>query len=165
MINTLIFKHNNLKIIYCFKDSIKIKVKIQKILHFLLFNMRNINKKLSIYGDGKNIRDWLHVDDHCEAIFKVLINGRSGEIYNVGGGQELSNLEITELILERMGADSSSIEFVIDRKGHDFRYSVDWSKIRGELGYYPKIDFKSGIQQTIEWYKNNESWWKPLKVK
>lgn len=120
------------------------------------------NKKVSLYGDGKNIRDWLHVYDHCDAIYQVLLNGDSGEIYNIGGGMELSNLELTHIIFAIMKIDSSQIEFVEDRKGHDFRYSVDWKKIRDNIGYSPKVDFKSGIIDTIDWYRKNESWWKPL---
>jgi dTDP-glucose 4,6-dehydratase len=92
-----------------------------------------------------------------------LQNGKSGEIYNIGGGRELNNLEITKLILEAMDSDESSIEYIEDRKGHDFRYSVDWSKINHELGYKPQVSFEDGLRETIEWYKNNEAWWKPLK--
>lgn len=120
-------------------------------------------KKIPIYGNGSNIRDWLHVDDHCDALYEVLLKGISGETYNIGGGTELSNLEITQLILEIMGADESVIQYVDDRKGHDFRYSVDWSKIRNSLNYTPKVEFYSGLLSTIEWYKKNENWWKPLK--
>jgi dTDP-glucose 4,6-dehydratase len=110
-----------------------------------------------------NVRDWLHVDDHCRGVSKVLQNGKSGEIYNIGGGRELHNLEITKLILEEMGFDESSIEYVEDRKGHDLRYSVDWSKIRGELGYLPQVKFEDGLRDTIKWYRDNIEWWKPLK--
>jgi dTDP-glucose 4,6-dehydratase len=120
-------------------------------------------KKVPVYGTGENVRDWLHVDDHCRGIFSVLINGRSGEVYNIGGGRELTNNEITSLILEAMGADESSIEYVEDRKGHDLRYSVDWTKINGELGYEPQVKFEDGLRETIQWYRDNETWWKPLK--
>jgi dTDP-glucose 4,6-dehydratase len=120
-------------------------------------------KKVPVYGNGKNVRDWLHVDDHCRGIYSVLMNGKSGEVYNIGGGRELTNNEITSLILEAMGADESSIEFVEDRKGHDLRYSVDWTKINRELGYEPKVKFEDGLRETIAWYRNNEAWWKPLK--
>ena len=115
------------------------------------------------YGTGMNVRDWLHVDDHCRGIYSVLMNGRSGEVYNIGGGRELSNNEITSLILEAMGADKSSIEFVDDRKGHDLRYSLDWTKINQELGYEPNVKFEDGLKDTIQWYRENEEWWKPLK--
>jgi dTDP-glucose 4,6-dehydratase len=120
-------------------------------------------KKVPVYGTGENVRDWLHVDDHCRGIYSVLMNGRSGEVYNIGGGRELTNNEITSTILEAMGADESSIEYVEDRKGHDLRYSVDWTKIKGELGYEPQVKFEDGLSETIQWYRDNEAWWKPLK--
>jgi dTDP-glucose 4,6-dehydratase len=120
-------------------------------------------KKVPVYGNGENIRDWLHVDDHCRGIYSVLTNGDSGEVYNIGGGSELTNNEITSLILEAMGADESSIEYVEDRKGHDLRYSVDWTKINRELGYEPQVNFENGLRETIQWYRDNEAWWKPLK--
>ena len=91
------------------------------------------------------------------------MNGKSGEVYNIGGGRELNNLEITKLILDAMGASESLIEYVEDRKGHDFRYSVDWSKIKRELGYEPNVKFEDGLKETIEWYRNNREWWEPLK--
>ena len=120
-------------------------------------------KNIPVYGRGNNIRDWLHVDDHCQGIYKVLMGGRSGEIYNIGGGHELSNLEISYLILSAMGADHSRIEFVEDRKGHDFRYSVNWTKIQNELNYEPNIGFEDGLRNTINWYLANANWWQPLK--
>lgn len=119
-------------------------------------------KKLPLYGNGANIRDWLHVDDHCQGIHKVLFSESLGGIFNIGGGEELSNLEITKLILQEMGQDESLIDFVDDRLGHDFRYSVDCRKIEQELGYKPKIDFLTGLRNTIKWYVENPSWWKPL---
>lgn len=134
----------------------------EKLIPLFITNLLE-GKKVPVYGNGKNVRDWLHVDDHCRGIFKVLQNGKSGEIYNIGGGRELNNLEITKLILEAMDSDESSIEYIEDRKGHDFRYSVDWSKINHELGYKPQVSFEDGLRETIEWYKNNEAWWKPLK--
>lgn len=120
-------------------------------------------KKLPLYGDGRNVRDWLHVDDHCLAIHKVMFNGRSGEAYNIGGGRELSNREITNLVIDLMGGSQSSIEHVPDRKGHDFRYSVNWSKINVELGYEPQVSFEDGLRSTITWYLNNEPWWRSAK--
>ena len=134
----------------------------EKLIPLFITNLLE-GKKVPVYGDGKNVRDWLHVDDHCRGIYQVLMNGKSGEVYNIGGGRELTNLEITKLILEAMGKDESSIEYVEDRKGHDFRYSVDWSKIRNELGYEPQIKFEDGLRETIQWYRDNEAWWKPLK--
>jgi dTDP-glucose 4,6-dehydratase len=137
----------------------------EKLIPLFITNLI-VGKKVPVYGDGKNVRDWLHVDDHCQGIFKVLHNGKAGEVYNIGGGQELSNIEITDLILKLMGAQSSSVEYVEDRKGHDFRYSVNCEKAKRELGHEPKIDFKTGLSETISWYKNNEQWWRPLvKVK
>ncbi|NQU83671.1 MAG: dTDP-glucose 4,6-dehydratase [Parcubacteria group bacterium] len=120
-------------------------------------------KKVPLYGDGSNIRDWLHVKDHCEAIDLVLHRGRIGETYCIGGGQELSNLELTKRILSSMGRGEEMIECVSDRKGHDWRYAIDHSKIREEFGWDPKYSFDSGLAETINWYKNNESWWKKLK--
>jgi dTDP-glucose 4,6-dehydratase len=134
----------------------------EKLIPLFITNLIE-GKKVPVYGTGKNIRDWLHVDDHCRGINSVLQNGRSGEIYNIGGGRELTNNEITSLILEVMGADSSSMEYVEDRKGHDLRYSVDWTKINRELGYEPQVKFEYGLRETIQWYRDNEAWWKPLK--
>jgi dTDP-glucose 4,6-dehydratase len=134
----------------------------EKLIPLFITNLIE-GKKVPIYGTGKNVRDWLHVDDHCRGIYEVLINGRSGEVYNIGGGRELTNNEITRLILDAMGADESSIEYVADRKGHDLRYSVDWKKINHELGYEPQVKFEDGLRETIQWYRDNEAWWKPLK--
>ena len=134
----------------------------EKLIPLFVTNLLE-GKKVPVYGNGKNVRDWLHVDDHCRGIHKVLMNGRAGEVYNIGGGRELNNLEITHLILEAMGKDESSIEYVEDRKGHDLRYSVDWIKINRELGYEPQVKFEDGLRDTIQWYRDNESWWKPLK--
>ena len=134
----------------------------EKLIPLFITNLLE-GKKVPVYGKGKNVRDWLHVDDHCRGIFKVLMNGRSGQVYNIGGGRELTNIEITNLLLEAMGADESSIEYVEDRKGHDLRYSVDWTKINKELEYEPQVNFEVGIRDTIQWYRDNEAWWKPLK--
>jgi dTDP-glucose 4,6-dehydratase len=134
----------------------------EKLIPLFITNLIE-GEKVPVYGTGKNVRDWLHVDDHCQGIYSVLMNGRSGEIYNIGGGRELTNNEITSLILEAMGADESSIEYVEDRKGHDFRYSLDWTKINRELGYEPQVKFEEGLRETIQWYRDNEAWWKPLK--
>jgi dTDP-glucose 4,6-dehydratase len=134
----------------------------EKLIPLFITNLIE-GKKVPVYGNGKNVRDWLHVDDHCRGIYSVLMDGKSGEVYNIGGGRELTNLEITDLILKEMGADNSAIEYVEDRKGHDLRYSVDWAKINRELGYEPQVKFEDGLRQTIEWYRNNEAWWKPLK--
>jgi dTDP-glucose 4,6-dehydratase len=121
------------------------------------------NKKIPLYGNGQNYREWLHVEDHCRAILKVLTNGKSGEIYNIGGGTELSNKDLTMKILNLMNKDESCIEYVDDRPGHDFRYSVNSRKILDQLGFTPKINFENGILDTINWYLNNENWWRSLK--
>jgi len=134
----------------------------EKLIPLFITNLLE-GKKVPVYGNGKNVRDWLHVDDHCRGIHAALMNGRAGEVYNIGGGRELTNLEITSLILEAMGADESSIQYVEDRKGHDLRYSVDWTKINRELGYEPQVSFEDGLKETIEWYRNNRAWWEPLK--
>ena len=134
----------------------------EKLIPLFITNLLE-GKKVPVYGTGKNVRDWLHVDDHCRGIFKVLVNGKAGQVYNIGGGRELTNIDITNLLLEAMGADESSIEFVEDRKGHDLRYSVDWKKINSELGYEPQVIFEDGLKDTIQWYRDNQAWWKPLK--
>jgi len=134
----------------------------EKLIPLFITNLIE-GKKVPVYGTGSNVRDWLHVDDHCRGIYAALMNGRSGEVYNIGGGRELTNNEITTLILDAMGADKSSIEYVEDRKGHDLRYSVDWTKINRELGYEPQVKFEDGLKETIQWYRDNEAWWKPLK--
>ena len=134
----------------------------EKLIPLFITNLLE-GKKVPVYGTGENVRDWLHVDDHCRGIYSVLMNGRSGEVYNIGGGRELTNNEITTLILDAMDADESSIEYVEDRKGHDLRYSVDWAKIKRELGYEPQVMFEDGLRETIQWYRDNEAWWKPLK--
>jgi dTDP-glucose 4,6-dehydratase len=117
-----------------------------------------------LYGDGLNIRDWLHVDDHCHALALVLDRGRAGEVYNIGGGVEMTNRELTERLLAECGRDWSSVTPVEDRKGHDRRYSLDDTKLRDELGYAPRVDFESGIAETVSWYRDNEPWWRPLKA-
>jgi dTDP-glucose 4,6-dehydratase len=119
--------------------------------------------KVPLYGDGLNVRDWLFVDDHCRGILRVLEGGRPGEIYNIGGGTEMTNFEITHYLLELCGADASMIEPVEDRLGHDRRYSVDWTKISEELGYRPEVDIAEGLARTVKWYRENEAWWRPIK--
>lgn len=112
------------------------------------------DKKVPIYGDGKNVRDWLYVSDHCKGIYKVLLSGTPGEIYNIGGGVEMTNIEITNLLIDLLGKDISLIEYVNDRPGHDFRYSVNWNKI-SKLGYTPSNDFMVNLMQTINWYHSS----------
>jgi dTDP-glucose 4,6-dehydratase len=119
--------------------------------------------KVPLYGDGLNIRDWLHVEDHCRGIAAVIENGQPGEIYNIGGGTELTNLEITRMILELCNKDERFINPVADRLGHDRRYSVDWSKSKRDLGYSPIHTLSDSLPEIIDWYRQNESWWRPLK--
>jgi len=119
------------------------------------------NKPLPLYGDGKNIRDWIYVMDNCEAINLILHKGRTGEIYNVAGGDEKTNLEVTHLILEELNKPDTLIKFVEDRPGHDKRYSLDCTKVR-KLGWKPKTKFEDGLKKTVQWYKDNVWWWKPL---
>ena len=116
-----------------------------------------------LYGEGRNIRDWLHVDDHCRGIHLVLAGGRPGEVYNIGGGTELTNKELTGRLLEATGTGWDRVEKVTDRLGHDLRYSVDISKIRRELGYEPQVAFDQGLADTVEWYRTRRDWWEPLK--
>ena len=117
---------------------------------------------LPVYGDGKQIRDWLHVEDHCAGIEFVLREGAPGEAYNVGGGNERENIQITQRILELTGADPSLVRHVTDRQGHDRRYSLDSSKLEG-LGWKPERDFEDGLAETVEWYRANRAWWEPIK--
>jgi dTDP-glucose 4,6-dehydratase len=119
--------------------------------------------RVPLYGDGMNIRDWLHVDDHCRAIAMVLSGGRSGEVYNISGGVALTNRELTERLLAACERDWSSVEMVEDRKGHDRRYAVDDTKLRDELGYEPRVSFEEGLASTVTWYRENEEWWRALK--
>jgi dTDP-glucose 4,6-dehydratase len=121
--------------------------------------------KVPLYGDGQNIRDWLFVDDHCRGILAVLEGGRPGDIYNIGGGTELTNEELTTRLLDLCGYSDSMIEQTTDRLGHDRRYSVDWSKIKNDLGYEPQMSFDEGLAYTVKWYHDNEAWWRPLKVR
>lgn len=123
-------------------------------------------KKVPVYGDGLNVRDWLYVQDHCRAIEKVLSEGVVGETYVVGGLQDgVSNLEVVKMILNLMNQSEDMLEFVKDRAGHDRRYAVDWSKINKELGWSPTVTLEEGLQKTVTWYQEHESWWKPLKEK
>jgi dTDP-glucose 4,6-dehydratase len=134
----------------------------EKVIPLFITNLMD-GKKVPLYGDGLNIRDWLHVDDHCRGIYMVLTNGRSGETYNIGGGTELTNKELTGLLLDASGSTWEMVERVEDRKGHDLRYSVDISKIASELGYEPEVNFEIGLAETVGWYKSNRTWWEPLK--
>lgn len=134
----------------------------EKLIPLFITNLLE-NKKVPVYGNGMNVRDWLHVDDHCRGIHSALLGGEAGEVYNIGGGQELRNLDIAQMILQEMGGNVTSIVHVEDRKGHDLRYSVDWRKIKNDLGYEPQIKFEDGLRDTIQWYRNNRAWWEPIK--
>jgi dTDP-glucose 4,6-dehydratase len=117
---------------------------------------------LPLYGDGMNVRDWLHVDDHCRAVDMLLTAGAAGETYNIGGGNELPNVELTRRILALLGKPESLIRRVTDRPGHDRRYSLDCSKLKA-LGWAPAVPFEEGLARTVEWYRQNEGWWRPIK--
>ncbi|WP_394360656.1 dTDP-glucose 4,6-dehydratase [Amycolatopsis sp. SB7-3] len=134
----------------------------EKVIPLFVTNLLD-GKKVPLYGDGLNVRDWLHVDDHCHGIQLVADGGRPGEVYNIGGGTELTNRELTERLLTAVGADWESVEPVEDRKGHDRRYSVDITKISTKLGYAPRQSFEDGLAETVAWYSGNRSWWEPLK--
>ena len=133
----------------------------EKVIPLFITNLIQ-DKKVPLYGQGLNVRDWLHVTDHCRGIHLVLTKGRPGDVFNIGGGRELSNLELTRVILQEMGASEEKIEKVADRLGHDFRYSLNIGKIEKELGYKPEVRFEEGISKTIEWYKSHKEWWGPL---
>ena len=134
----------------------------EKLIPLFVTNLME-EKKVPLYGDGQNMRDWLYVEDHCEAIDKIIHSGKIGETYCVGGNAEKNNREITHELLKLMDKNESCIEFVKDRLGHDKRYAIDFSKIKNELGWVPRVSFKKGLQKTLDWYKNNKSWWKNIK--
>ena len=135
----------------------------EKVIPLFVTNLLD-GDSVPLYGDGLNIRDWLHVDDHCRGIQLVVEGGRPGEIYNIGGGVEMTNRELTAQLLAATGRDwDTSVTYVEDRKGHDRRYSLSDDKIRDELGYAPRIAFADGLAETVQWYRDNESWWRPLK--
>jgi len=136
----------------------------EKVIPLFVTNLLD-GGRVPLYGDGLNVRDWLHVEDHCRGIALVLAGGRAGEVYNIGGGTELTNRELTELLLKACGADWSSVDQVTDRKGHDRRYSVDIAKISGELGYRPQVRFEDGLADAVAWYRDNRGWWEPLKAR
>ncbi len=135
----------------------------EKVIPLFVTNLLE-GRPVPLYGDGAHVRDWLHIDDHVQGIELVRTRGRAGEVYNIGGGTELSNKELTGLLLEACGADwDADVTYVEDRKGHDRRYSVDCTKIREELGYEPGKDFRRGLAETVRWYRENSAWWEPLK--
>jgi dTDP-glucose 4,6-dehydratase len=133
----------------------------EKLIPLMIINALK-DKELPVYGDGLNIRDWLHVEDHCQAIDLVLHKGRNGEVYNVGGNNERTNIEIVQTILKALNKPESLMKFVKDRLGHDRRYAIDATKLRTELGWSPKYNFETGIEQTINWYLTNQEWWENI---
>ena len=136
----------------------------EKVIPLFVTNLLE-DRRVPLYGDGENVRDWLHVDDHCRGIALVAEKGRPGEIYNIGGGTELSNRELTGRLLAATGHDWSMVEPVADRLGHDRRYSVSIDKIVAELGYAPSVSIGDGIAETVSWYRDNRGWWEPLKAR
>ncbi|REE99048.1 dTDP-glucose 4,6-dehydratase [Thermomonospora umbrina] len=134
---------------------------IEKLIPLFVTNLLS-GRTVPLYGDGRHRREWIHVDDHCRGIHLVLAKGEPGGVYNIGGGTELSNREMTERLLELCGADWSMVRHVTDRKGHDVRYSLDDGRIRKELGYEPVRSLDEGLREIVEWYRDNPGWWKPL---
>lgn len=128
----------------------------------LMISRALADESLPVYGDGKNVRDWLYVEDHCKAIDLIIHNGRVGEVYNVGGHNEMANIDIVKLILQQLGKPESLITYVTDRKGHDRRYAIDPTKIHNELGWLPETTFAEGIKKTIQWYLDNKKWWQDI---
>ena len=161
-------------IVMAYRDTYKMPVTISRCsnnygpYHFpeklipLMISRALADEELPVYGDGANVRDWLHVSDHCEAIDLILHKGRVGEIYNIGGHNERTNLEVVKTILKALDKPESLIRYVKDRPGHDRRYAIDPTKIETELGWKPKYNFDTGIRQTIDWYLNNQDWWKHI---
>ncbi len=133
----------------------------EKLIPLMIANA-TADKPLPVYGEGLNVRDWLYVEDHCRAIDLVIHNGRVGEVYNIGGHNEKANIEVVKIILEQLGKPESLITYVTDRKGHDQRYAIDPTKIHNELGWLPETKFEDGIRKTIQWYLDNEDWWKNI---
>ena len=133
----------------------------EKLIPLMIINALS-DKSLPVYGKGENVRDWLYVEDHCSAIDLIIRGGRIGEVYNIGGHNERTNLDVVKTILRTLGKPESLIRFVTDRPGHDLRYAIDASKIKNELGWVPQTTFDTGIQSTIEWYLKNEAWWKAV---
>ena len=133
----------------------------EKLIPLMIINALN-DKALPVYGDGLNVRDWLYVEDHCRAIDLILRKGRVGEVYHVGGHNEMKNIDIVTLICRELGKDESLIQHVVDRKGHDRRYAIDPTKIHEELGWLPETKFADGIKKTIAWYLENKDWWQPI---
>ena len=133
----------------------------EKLIPLMIANALN-DKPLPVYGDGKNVRDWLYVEDHCKAIDMILESGKIGEVYNIGGHNERTNLEVVKTVLSILGKSEDLITYVKDRPGHDMRYAIDPTKIKNELGWYPETTFEEGIKKTVEWYLSNKEWWENI---
>src|SRR4030043_304537 len=133
----------------------------EKLIPLMVSNAME-DKELPMYGDGMYIRDWIYVEDHCRALDRVLQQGKEGEVYNIGGGSERTNLYVAKSILDRLGKPHSLIRFVADRPGHDRRYAIDFSRIKKELGWTPTVSFEEGIDRTVEWYQTHREWWKKI---
>ncbi len=133
----------------------------EKLIPLMIIRALN-NEKLPVYGEGKNVRDWLYVEDHCTAIDLIIRNGKDGEVYNVGGHNERANIDVVKIILKALGKSEDLIEYVTDRPGHDLRYAIDPHKLETELGWKPKYNFDTGIQETIKWYLDNKPWWEHI---
>jgi dTDP-glucose 4,6-dehydratase len=135
----------------------------EKVIPLFVTNLLD-GKNVPLYGDGRNVRDWLHVDDHGRGILAAIAHGRAGQVYNIGGGEELTNVELTERLLAAVGSDWSRVDHVADRLGHDLRYSLSHAKATAELGYVPQVGFEQGMAETIAWYRDNRAWWEPIKA-
>lgn len=133
----------------------------EKLIPLIIANALN-DKPLPVYGKGENVRDWLYVEDHCKAIDLIIHNGRIGEVYNIGGHNERTNLEVVKTVIRELGKSEDLIEYVTDRPGHDMRYAIDPTKIHNELGWLPETKFDDGIKKTIQWYLDNKSWWENI---
>ncbi len=133
----------------------------EKLIPLMIANALN-DKPLPVYGEGKNVRDWLYVEDHCKAIDLIIHKGRVGEVYNIGGHNEMANIDIVKLICRELGKPESLITYVTDRKGHDMRYAIDPTKIHNELGWLPETKFADGIKKTIAWYLEHRDWWEEI---
>ncbi|MCI8613317.1 MAG: dTDP-glucose 4,6-dehydratase [Clostridia bacterium] len=133
----------------------------EKLIPLMIVNAL-ADKPLPVYGKGENVRDWLYVEDHCKAIDLIIHKGREGEVYNIGGHNEMRNIDIVKLICKELGKSENLITYVSDRKGHDMRYAIDPTKIHGELGWLPETRFKDGVKKTVKWYLDNRAWWEPI---
>ena len=133
----------------------------EKLIPLMIANALN-DKPLPVYGKGENVRDWLYVEDHCKAIDLIIHKGRVGEVYNIGGHNEMKNIDIVKIICKELGKPESLITYVTDRKGHDMRYAIDPTKIHNELGWLPETKFADGIKKTIQWYLDNKEWWETI---